>query len=132
MPRHGRVKAADASRLCWDDASSDPRLVAAVQFLDRGREPVPIEPIAEIDLIGARLADWVVLFHNGMTTGRSAVSFAVQGEGTLHYLLTGLGAGGWEIWRNGFVAHPQAFIPRRSAVLYFEGPAGDYFLRPLN
>ena len=139
FPSHGHVKTATASaagaaqaRLCWDDASSDPRLVAAVQFLEHGREASAIEPIAEIDLIGARLADWVVLFHNGMTTGRSAVSFEVRGEGKLHYLLTGLGAGGWEIWRNGFVTHPQTYIPRRSAALYFEGLAGDYFLRPLN
>lgn len=141
LPLNGRAPRAAAglagdgagASVCWDDPAEDPRLLASIQFVENGHgSPVPIETISEIDLVGFRLADWVVLFHTGLNTARSAVYFEVQGDGNFHYLITGLTPGDWEVWRNGFLADPQASVSRNSSALYFEARAGNYFLRPLN
>jgi len=94
-----------------------------------GGAPMPVEEVSSLELAGVRLADRVALFHAEATTARSAVSFRVEGTEILKYLVTGLAPGDWEIWWNGWLEDPQGFVEPRSGALYFEGPAGSYFLR---
>ena len=111
-------------------ASTETVFVNAIQFLDgEAGAPMPVEEFSSLELAGVRLADRVALFHAETTTARSAVSFRVEGTETLKYLVTGLAPGDWEIWWNGWLEDPQGFVEPRSGALYFEGPAGSYFLR---
>jgi len=111
-------------------SSTETVFVNAIQFLDgEGGAPMPVEEVSSLELAGVRLADRVALFHAETTTARSAVSFRVEGTETLKYLVTGLAPGDWEIWWNGWLEDPQGFVEPRSGALYFEGPAGSYFLR---
>ena len=91
-----------------------------------------IEPIASIDVAGARIGSWVVMFHNEPSSAASAVGFYVETAAARRYLVTGLAPGNWQIWRNGWLVDPGIFVRPRQGVLYFEGRSGSYFLRRLS
>jgi hypothetical protein len=111
-------------------SSTETVFVNAIQFLEGEAGPLmPVEEVSSLELAGVRLADRVELFHAEATTARSAVSFRVEGTEILKYLVTGLAPGDWEIWWNGWLEDPQGFVEPPSGALYFEGPAGSYFLR---
>jgi hypothetical protein len=104
--------------------------VNAIQFLDdEAGKPLLVGEVSSLELAGLRLADRVALFYTELTMARSAVSFRVEGTETLKYLVTGLAPGDWDIWWNGWLEDPQGFVEPRTGVLYFQGPAGSYFLR---
>jgi hypothetical protein len=86
--------------------------------------------IDSLDLEGLIVGPWVVLFHTEPVLARSVLSFDSEKEGT-KFLLTGLAAGSWEVWRNGWNMDTFEVKPREG-VLYFEGRPGSYFLRPLS
>lgn len=90
------------------------------------------ELVRGADLAGARVGEWVVLFHTESQVAGSAVSFLVPGQGRVRILVTGLAPGTWEVWRNGWVVEGGGMVKRAEFCLYFEGEAGDYFLRHLN
>ncbi len=90
----------------------------------------PAAYIDGVDVAGAEVTGWVVLFHTEPQVAQSALSFRVRGSEHRKFLLTGLAPGMWEIWHNGWLVEPQ--VVKRSFVLYFEGSAGDYFLRRLD
>lgn len=111
-------------------SSTETVFVNAIQFLDdEAGTPLPVEEVSSLELAGVRLADRVALFYTEITTARSAVSFRVEGTETLKYVVTGLAPGDWEIWWNGWLEDPQGFVEPRAGALYFQGPAGSYFLR---
>jgi hypothetical protein len=87
--------------------------------------------IAGPDLIGIRAGNWVVLFHTEATAGGSPQSFEVPRGETLHFLITGLAPGIWEIWRNGWLEQIDGVVRAGASVLDFTGPPGHYFLRKL-
>jgi hypothetical protein len=86
-------------------------------------------PIESLDLVGARVADRVVLFHADTRSATSAVSFDVAGPARLKFIMVGLVVGTWEIWHNGFLVDPGGAVERDSGVLRFDGAPGGYFLR---
>jgi hypothetical protein len=86
-------------------------------------------PIESLELVGARVADRVVLFHAETRSATSAVSFDVAGPAKLKFIIVGLQVGTWEIWHNGFLVDPGGAVERNSGVLAFEGAPGGYFLR---
>jgi|GEM_PF-873155 len=120
-----------AALLCWDEPAGEARLLAAVAFTGPRAAAPAFEPVSEIDLAGIRAGSWVVLFQTGASSARSAVFFDARGEGPLRYLITGLAPGVWQIWRNGFLTIPDAVVRPHTGTLYFEAPAGNYFLRAL-
>jgi hypothetical protein len=110
--------------------SAETLFLNLLQFVDPGAAtPLPAGEVSSVELAGVRLADRVVLFHADTTSARGAVSFSVTGGGTLKYLVTGLAPGTWEVWWNGWLEDPQGFVDPKAGALYFEGPAGSYFLR---
>ncbi len=96
-----------------------------------GATPAQVEPVVEIDLVGFRFGEWVVLFHPAGRSARSPLFFTTEGGERLRYLLTGLAPGTWEIWRNGWLEDPMGVVEGPEATLYFEGPPGMYFFRRL-
>jgi hypothetical protein len=50
-------------------------------------------------------------------------------SGSFQYLVTGLGEGNWQIWRDGRIVQPAVTVTSDAGTLYFEGPAGSYSLR---
>jgi len=116
----------------WKKAPAERLFLNVVQFPGpEGGTPLPVGEVSSVELAGVRLADRVVLFHADSRSARSAVSFSVEGNGDLKYLVTGLAPGAWEIWWNGWLEDPQGAVEPRAGALYFEGPPGSYFLRRL-
>lgn len=138
LHQYGRTRpivprpAAEDCHLCWDEPAGEARLLAALAFPRPGAPAPVLEPVAEIDLAGIHAGAWVVLFHTGLSSARSAVFFETRGQGTLRYLIGGLAPGVWQIWRNGFLTIPDALVRPHAGTLYFEAPAGNYFLRALD
>lgn len=92
----------------------------------------PVLPVEGVDLTGARIGDWLVLFHTDALSASSAVSFYLPGRDRLRILLTGLAPGVWQIWHNGWLEEPHAAIAKSAFSYYWEAAAGDYFLRRLS
>lgn len=90
---------------------------------------LPVVPVTSMDLAGARIADRVVLFYTEPFMARSMVSFDVEADGRLKFLVTGLAPGTWEIWWNGWLEDPQGGVEPEAGALYFEGEPGGYFLK---
>jgi heparin/heparan-sulfate lyase len=115
--------------LCPQKPAGADLFLNVMQVMNQDAGAFPVEKIESKDLVGMRLSDRVVLFNP--VGGRAAlpVSFAVKGEGTLRFLVTGLVQGNWQIWRDGRIARPSAPVSSDGGTLYFEGPAGRYTLR---
>jgi heparin/heparan-sulfate lyase len=105
-------------------------LLNVMQMSEAGREKMlPVSRIDSDQVVGARLADRVVLFgKSGERTDRP-VAFSVKGAGTLKYLVTDLAEGTWQVRRDGRVVQPAVTVSADSGTTYFEGPAGTYELR---
>jgi hypothetical protein len=87
--------------------------------------------VSSLDIEGVSDGGWVVMFHTEPVLARSVLSFDTgAGDGSMRFVLTGLAAGNWEIWRNGWSVDSVEVRPREG-VLFFEGRPGSYFLRPL-
>lgn len=91
-----------------------------------------LQPVSSLDLEGAIVNDWVLLFHTEARMARSALSFDTgSGSDLQRFLVTGLAPGTWEIWRDGWLVDIGLPVEPREAVLYFEGKRGSYFVRRL-
>jgi heparin/heparan-sulfate lyase len=88
-----------------------------------------IEKIGSGDVVGARVADRVVLFHSRRERTDRPLVFSVRGEGDLKFVVTDLAEGTWQVRRNGHIAVPAVVATGDEGVAYFEGPAGSYELR---
>ncbi len=120
------------AQITFDVVKTDKTTTSLRCAMDDGSAVPPADgEIGSIDFGGVRLQGWVLLFHAESNSARSAVSFNVKGAGPLRFLIGGLGPGTWEIWRNGWLEDPSGTVERTAGALYFEGPAGDYFLRRL-
>jgi hypothetical protein len=127
LPLHGRK-----AQITFDVVKTDKTTTSLRCAMDDGSAVPPADgEIGSIDFGGVRLDGWVLLFYTEINSARSPVSFNVKGAGTLRFLLGGLAPGTWEIWRNGWLEDPSGTVDRTSGALYFEGPAGEYFLRRL-
>jgi hypothetical protein len=96
-----------------------------------GESPQAVN-LVDVDVVGVRVGTWVVLFHTEQTRARSALSFRVEHDDRLRFLITGLAPGGWDVWRNGWLENDTAGVEPKEAVLFFEAPAGSFFIRSLN
>lgn len=94
-------------------------------------KPIAVSEVRGPDLTGIRLGDWVLLFHTEAMAAGSPQSFEVLEGERLHFLVTGLVPGIWEIWRNGWLEQMDGMVRAGTAVLEFEGRPGHYFLRKL-
>jgi hypothetical protein len=88
------------------------------------------EPIESMDLAGVCVGEWALLFNIEPRATRGAVWFETAGAAKHRALVTGLAPGQWDIWRNGWLVEQGAIVRPTAGALYFEGPAGTYFLRP--
>jgi hypothetical protein len=109
-------------------AAPENLFLCAMEF---GESSAP-EFIGSVDLAGARIGEWVVLFHNEARSAREPQFFFVDREGPAKCLVSGLAPGDWELWHSGFVKEPSLEVSPRAGALYFEGPAGSYFMRRYN
>jgi len=91
-----------------------------------GPEPLAPELIETSALVGARIADRVVLFGKSKRQLNRSLSFTVGGaDADMGILVTDLAPGRWEV--KGPVALELKATDEGGA-LYFRGPAGDYRL----
>lgn len=130
VPKGAAAPAAQASSFFerrWTAAGDT--LVLSASFT--GDTPPAIEPLIDLDLAGLRAADLVVLFHTATRTARSTLSIDISGGGPYRFLIGGLGAGTWEIWRAGWLEDHQAGVDAGAGALVFEGRGGGYFFRRL-
>ena len=100
-----------------------------MQIMDGDAEPKPVDAVGGSTLAGLRLADRVVLFHRGGRSLDREASFTARGGANLKYLVAGLAAGTWQVWRDGRILLPAVEVAGSAGTLYFEGPAGTYSLR---
>ncbi|HET8549742.1 MAG TPA: hypothetical protein VFL57_17155 [Bryobacteraceae bacterium] len=88
------------------------------------------ERVESMDLAGTRIGHWVVLFNIERNSTRSAVWFETAAGLKLSFLVTGLGPGQWDIWRDGWLVEHGAYVRPTAGALYFTGLGGMYFIRP--
>jgi heparin/heparan-sulfate lyase len=84
------------------------------------------ELIETHDLVGARIADRVVLFGRSKRRLTGSLGFSVPGvAGELRILVTGLSSGRWQV---GGPVSLDLRATEDGGTLYFRGPVGDYRL----
>jgi hypothetical protein len=85
------------------------------------------DTVRGVDLLGAQWREWVVLFHTGLHVAQSSLSFdAAAGS---RYLLTGLGPGYWDVWRDGWLEEMGIPVRPPAASLRFDSGPGSFFIR---
>jgi len=89
----------------------------------------PVERLSAAGLTGVRVAGRVVWFQKESERIDHALSFTVAGDGTLHYLVTDLAEGTWQIWRDGKIVTPAVTVTQTAGTLWFDGPPGTWELR---
>jgi heparin/heparan-sulfate lyase len=101
-----------------------------MEVMDAKNEAAPpVEKLTAKDLVGVRLAGRVVWFQKESERTDHPVSFTVDGAGTMQYLITDLGQGTWQVWRDGHIVMPAVPVSEDAGTLYFDGPPGRYELR---
>jgi hypothetical protein len=100
-----------------------------VQVMDPGASPLAAAKIESKGLVGAQVADRVVLFNPAGARTANPVSFTVRANGTLRFLVADLAAGAWQIQRDGQAAQSPVTVSADAGTLYFEGLGGEYTLR---
>ena len=92
-------------------------------------EPPAVEKLTAKGMTGVRVADRVVWFQTDGERSARAVKFTASGGGTMKFLVTDLGEGTWQVWRDGKIVRPAVRVAESEGTMYFEGPAGAYELR---
>ena len=77
-------------------------------------------------IVGAQLADRVVMFAKSSEPLQKDFTLTVNGTGTYKFVITDLKAGNWQVKKNGRVFIPLAEVRASDGVLAFEGTAGSY------
>jgi hypothetical protein len=99
------------------------------EAIRKDAQPALVAPVESLDLRGATLGSWTLLFHDGAVGARSALSFAVETPENGNYLVAGLSPGVWDVWRNGWLQDLDGTVRAGSALLFFPSRAGSFFLR---
>lgn len=128
-PRQGAPLNLKRFRVKTDILKSEGLFLGVIQFSGNETAPAAVEFTGSVDLDGARIGNWIVLFHNELDSAREPQFFFVDREGPVKCLIAGLAPGLWELWHNGFVKEPSLEVSPRAGSLYFEGAAGSYFFR---
>jgi len=102
--------------------------VLEVTSAGQGAAP-PAEKLSATGLVGVRVAGRVVWFQKESGRIDRPVSFTVSGGTTLHYLVTDLVEGTWQIWRDGKIVTPAVTVTQAAGTLWFDGPPGTWELR---
>jgi hypothetical protein len=87
----------------------------------------PAAHLKGVDVSGGVWRNWVVLFHTGLHAAQSSLSF--DSDAGSRYLVTGLGPGSWDIWRNGWLDEMGVAVPPPAGSLRFDSEPGSFFLR---
>jgi heparin/heparan-sulfate lyase len=91
-----------------------------------------VERLSSQGVTGVRVASRVVWFQresNRINRRFHLCHRCVTDAGVMRYPLTDLAEGTWQIWRDGRVVTPAAYVTDSEGTLYFQGPAGRYELR---
>lgn len=112
-------------RRVWESGGDTLALFASIT----GGAPPETVPLIDLDLAGVRAGDRVILFHTATRSARSTLSVEVGGAGPYRFLIGGLSAGTWEIWRGGWLEDHQAGVDAGKGALVFQGLGGGYFFR---
>lgn len=89
--------------------------------------------ISSLDLDGVIAGPNAVLFYTEPRLASSAISFDTGKDDSekMAFIVTGMGPGMWEIWRDGWVVDIGVPVRAGEAVLAFKGRPGSYFIRRL-
>jgi len=100
-----------------------------MEITDRGQDALPeVQKIESGNLVGARVADRVVLFNRTGQRADKPVSFSVEGAEQFKILVTDLAPGTWQVRHEGRVLAPALTVTDDAGILFFEGPPGKYRL----
>jgi heparin/heparan-sulfate lyase len=89
----------------------------------------PVEKLSAAGLIGVRVAGHVVWFQKESERIDHPVSFTISGGANLHYLVTDLAEGTWQIWHDGKIVMPAVTVTQAAGTLWFDASPGTWELR---
>jgi hypothetical protein len=96
-----------------------------VEIMDRDVRPLPVERIEAGGLVGARTADWTVLFQRDHRRTDRLIGFRSDGK---RFLVTDLAEGSWRGLRDGAVVSEHRGVSREEGTVWWSGPPGHYKL----
>lgn len=110
------------------NSSVNDNFLNVMQVMDYEGGPVPhsVFIVNSDNMVGAMIADRIVLFSNSCEKVGDKVRFTLSGKGTLKVLITDLKPGFWKIEKSGETALVPYEVTRDGGVLYFYGTAGKY------
>lgn len=111
-------------------AAADDSFLNVLQVADAGAGPPLPSTLVEGDgVIGAKIADRVVLFSQSGEPLSGEIRFSLEGKEVFQVLLADLAEGEWQVSRGG---RPQSEIvsSKSGQTAYFAATAGQYVLRP--
>lgn len=92
----------------------------------RAKKSKEVIRIDSKQVVGAQIADRVVLFCRNSQLITQSFSFSFAGKGNFKMVATDMAAGKWKIMRNGTISIPEKTVQSGESVLHFEGNSGDY------
>ena len=108
----------------------DDGFLNVIQVMDHvnGPDPLVTEMVEAGDMVGAKIADRVVLFSKSGDRLKGSITLPDYGdEDNLNYVVTDLAVGFWSIERAG-QATKQISVTEEGGALSFNGPAESYTL----
>ena len=100
-----------------------------IQVMDKEVEqPLQVKRIDDVDVVGVKLADKIVLFNREGSLVKGTIKFSINGEGSVDILVTDLAVGEWQIRKDNTVLIPEIQCQAGEHLIYFRGSMGDYEL----
>jgi hypothetical protein len=100
-----------------------------MQILDNNSKAISIEGIDEGKLVGVAISDRIVLFSKTSEFLNETLTLSVNKEENYKILITDMGAGVWDIYKDGNQLIQKTEVKSGSGVLYFEVTNGTYTIQ---
>lgn len=102
-----------------------------MQMTDNSQKELPVARIDAEKMVGAAIADRVVLFSRDGQPLKGGVKFEIPASSPekVKVLVTDLIPGTWQIWKDGKMLIPLLPANSEDGALYFEAAPGSYELR---
>jgi heparin/heparan-sulfate lyase len=102
-----------------------------MQMTDNSQKELPVARIDAEEMVGAVIADRVVLFSRDGKPLKGGVKFEIPSSSPekVKVLVTDLIPGTWQIWKDGKMFIPLLPAGSEDGALYFEAAPGSYELR---
>lgn len=96
-----------------------------MQVMENGINELPVKKIDEKSVVGAQIADRVVLFSKNSELLKSPIQFSIKDDKQFKILLTDLAHGKWKVLKDKKVILSDIYV-KEDGTLYIDGNKGDY------